>query len=120
MRLMDADELLKAPFRITGNFGGKYPFEAITVKMVEAAPTINPIHAAGGCYCRECKYLKKITGLYRACERHSMMIVQENDFCSYGEARGVHNYEAIDAIPELPEPRPNFTIPTPPPRKDRP
>lgn len=39
MRLIDADALLASPFRITGKLGGKYPFEAITVKMVENAPT---------------------------------------------------------------------------------
>lgn len=26
------------------------------VQLVSTAPTIDPIHAAGGCYCRECKY----------------------------------------------------------------
>ena len=100
MRLIDADELLKAPFRITGNFGGKYPFEAITVKMVEAAPTINPIHAAGGCYCHECdSYVK--SGEYEDengekkefwyCEFHSgkkwLVQMQPSDFCSYGELK---------------------------------
>jgi len=24
--------------------------------IINSAPTIDPIHAAGGCYCRECRY----------------------------------------------------------------
>ena len=26
------------------------------VQLVSTAPTIDPIHAVGGCYCRECRY----------------------------------------------------------------
>lgn len=87
MRLIDADKLLKAPFRITGNFGGKYPFEAITVKMVEAAPIIDPIHAVGGCRCGECRYWDDDG----KCEPPENGLIREytkpTDFCSYGEPR---------------------------------
>lgn len=50
-------------------------------------PTIDPIKAAGGCYCRECKYWDDDgrcdppeNGLTREYTRPT-------DFCSYGEPR---------------------------------
>lgn len=91
MRPIDADVLLEAPFRITGKFGGKYPFEAITVKMVESAPTIDPIRAAGGCRCGECKHLvdcaKCYTPFGARLPSQECIIVDSDDFCSYGEPR---------------------------------
>lgn len=51
MRLIDADAL---------------PYEnqvmsvdeewCLKCQDIDEAPTIDPVHAAGGCYCRECKY----------------------------------------------------------------
>lgn len=41
MRLIDADKLLEMPIRIISKIGGKYPFEALPVKAIELAPTIN-------------------------------------------------------------------------------
>lgn len=47
MRLIDADALLETSIRITGHFdlpGGKVQnFEAISVKAIESAPTIDPV-----------------------------------------------------------------------------
>lgn len=57
MRLIDADALLKTPFRITGTFDNKYPFEAITVKMIESYPAIDAVSVVR---CRDCEhYLSK-------------------------------------------------------------
>lgn len=57
-----------------------------------SAPTIDPIHAAGGCYCRECKQW----GEDGRCEPRENGLIREytksTDFCSYGEPR-----EAQDA-----------------------
>lgn len=55
-------------------------------KLVLSAPTIDPIHAAGGCYCRECKY-RNDHG-HCAHPRHEILpTTYPNDFCSYGEPR---------------------------------
>lgn len=91
MRLIDADELLKTPFRITGKFGGKYPFEAITIKTVEAAPTIDPIREAGGCYCRECRWRYTPNCMVRH-ERADM------DFCSHGLRRPDRDLDNPDLL----------------------
>lgn len=85
MRPIDADVLLEAPFRITGKFGGKYPFEAITVKMVESAPTIDPIRAAGGCRCRECRHRESIEGSNDYCVLHETFC---SKFCGDGKLIG--------------------------------
>ena len=52
--------------------------------------TIDPVHAAGGCYCRECNF-RDSDG---RCEplKNGLIIefTEPNDFCSYGERKEVH------------------------------
>lgn len=51
--------------------------------IIEKQPTIDPVHAAGGCYCRECRYLQKDThGLW--CFRDYENPLKLDGFCSYG------------------------------------
>lgn len=51
-------------------------------------PTIDPIKAAGGCYCRECKRSSGgALGGYLWCG--SRDIVQPDDFCSKGKPKEV-------------------------------
>ena len=56
--------------------------------MAENAPTIDPMHAAGACYCRECKHydhgccvVKRYIG-----DDHIISMPQDG-FCSYGRRR---------------------------------
>lgn len=57
--------------------------------LIEQEPTISPVHAAGTCYCRECKYKEKakvnVKG-FLICPASGMEIT-DDDFCSYGEPR---------------------------------
>ena len=54
--------------------------------LVEKAPTIDPIKAAGGCYCRECMHRNEHG--HCAHPRHEILpTTYPNDFCSYGEPR---------------------------------
>lgn len=53
--------------------------------MAENAPTIDPVHAAGACYCRECKHWKEH---YDYCKEFAAERNQ-GDFCSCGEKRNV-------------------------------
>lgn len=58
--------------------------------MAENAPTIDPVHAAGGCYCRECKHLLRDLSSreYHMCMRLRLpQKVDLDDFCSYGQRR---------------------------------
>lgn len=61
-------------------------------RHIEAAPAVNPVHAAGGCYCWECKHYEKCTTLYgedMVCTNQGYMRVAKrpDDFCSRGEKK---------------------------------
>lgn len=50
---------------------------------IDNTPTIDPVHAAGACYCWECKWIEK-------CMHHKEEeggIFEPDDFCSYGEPK---------------------------------
>ena len=89
MRLIDADALdFEFDRRCFSEEDENYVRgvdEAIGV--VENAPTVDPVHAAGACYCKECKFWDG----YGKCETPDNGLVLEftkpNDFCSYGERR---------------------------------
>lgn len=60
-------------------------------RMIRDAPTIDPVHAAGGCYCYECGYLGSMheedgeTSTFY-CHCWGDLIYKDN-FCSRGERR---------------------------------
>lgn len=57
-------------------------------RMIREAPTIDPVHAAGGCYCGECGYLWSDVfddDLFY-CHYWGYSIC-EDDYCSRGERR---------------------------------
>lgn len=86
MRLIDATTL-KAEF--TGNFCEAYPPVQIKA-LIDIAPEIDPVHAAGGVYCRECEFTQKRNYGY-FCEKEDRKYVRwcnDNDFCSRGIKRG--------------------------------
>lgn len=52
-------------------------------------PPNDPVHAAGACYCRECKHATEPTPLgWYMCEFMGR-IVYNDDFCSYGEPKDI-------------------------------
>lgn len=61
--------------------------------IINSAPTIDPVHAAGGCYCWECKWARKVDDRepkYRCvniCRDGCTQWLGSNDFCNYGEPR---------------------------------
>lgn len=83
MRLIDADAL-EAKFIELGHVVASNDAAAIAAYIVNKFPTIDPVHAAGGQYCRECKYWD-----YGKCEAVKNGLIRDytipNDFCSYGE-----------------------------------
>lgn len=64
------------------------PYAICSVEYaLDSVPTIDPIHAAGGCYCRECKYWGE-DGRCEPCENGLIReYTRPTDFCSYGELR---------------------------------
>ena len=54
---------------------------------IDNTPTIDPVHAAGACYCWECKHATEPTPLgWYMCEFMGR-IVYNDDFCSYGKPK---------------------------------
>lgn len=85
MRLGDLDRLAKdiemavedAPLHV----------QATVQQYIDCAPTIDPIHAAGGCYCRECRFARPSTHTgYLLCTGYTNQnYVVPNGGCLEGE-----------------------------------
>ncbi|WP_270848438.1 hypothetical protein [Ruthenibacterium lactatiformans] len=56
---------------------------ADVVLELDEFPTIDPVHASGACYCRECKHWQEH---YDYCKEFAAERNQD-DFCSYGQRR---------------------------------
>ena len=94
MRLGDVDKLLyrkrKVMFFGLGQDDEFWGF-AVPVEEIDKAPTIDPVHAAGGCYCRECKHWTGIA-LGMRCKLYSFppnawVYSKPDDFCSRGQRK---------------------------------
>lgn len=88
-RLIDADDFLK--WLDVGHLRnpGEICFcEVDVAHMIKSRATIDPVHAAGACYCRECKHydhgccvVKRYIG-----DDHIISMPQDG-FCSFGRRR---------------------------------
>lgn len=84
MRLIDADD-------------AKLYLNEIAVKQMKRMKTIDPVHAAGGCYCRECVYNNPIGCIhpsnitYHSDEYGNLydhfISIQKDHFCGYGKKK---------------------------------
>lgn len=79
-RLIDADALME-----------KYHKTSVWDSWVEinSAPTIDPVHAAGACYCNECKFAcigENEVEIWCYCKMTNRNI-NLTDFCSYGQLK---------------------------------
>lgn len=95
MRLIDADDTLDTIEKYCGDYFNHddQSFDKnavrITIKMAE---TIDPIHAAGAVYCKECKYCEQhcdeqTSEISYKCTKYSFYDFSDrkpNDFCSHG------------------------------------
>lgn len=67
-----------------------YKIFEILIKRLSQEPTIDPVHASGACYCRECNHLLRDLSSreYHMCMRLILpKKVDLDDFCSYGWRR---------------------------------
>lgn len=91
MRLIDADNIHYA--LIGQEVDGKdcYPLKDMLDGLhdEEVNPTIDPVHAAGGCYCRECENWLEPTesSPIGSCLGPHWGRVGKDDFCSQGERK---------------------------------
>lgn len=98
MRLIDADRLQKTIAIVQADndrppspyleYGTMYFYEISD--MVDDEPTVDPVHAAGGCYCRECRYcgVPVFTEGVLLCRRGNRPERKNrDDFCSRGKLK---------------------------------
>ena len=79
MRLIDADEMKESSQGI------------VWAEWIDKRPTVDPIHASGGCYCRECAHWTGIA-LRMRCKLYSFppnawVYSGPEDFCSRGRRK---------------------------------
>ena len=79
MRLVDADV---APLYLNRD----------ACEQIRLMPTEDPVHAAGGCYCRECMYAEHLLNgagkRYELCKYEDEDSIRlPDDFCSLGERK---------------------------------
>lgn len=94
-RLIDANALSKKWQDMLDIKTGKkeeiavYKIFEILIKRLSQEPTIDPVHAAGACYCWECRFAD-IGGngveSWRYC-KVKYRNIYPTDFCSYGQRR---------------------------------
>lgn len=82
MRLIDADATL-AFERFDAQIEEHTANDVLMI--IQTSPTIDPIRAAGGCYCGECKQSRAEHG-YLWCLRYDVQ-KQPNGFCDEGKTR---------------------------------
>lgn len=95
-RLIDVNRVINAMQKCLDEAPDKkdsvayFAFESI-IECLKQEPTADPIHAAGGCYCHECKSWHEETGW---CDKHSHFVDRLGDFC-YPEESG--DWKMFDA-----------------------
>ena len=81
MRLIDVDELKKQVkgLPIMSNWG-----DAFIPQLIDKQLIIDPVHVAGGCYCRGCEKATQGGSGYVWCGKKAMPL---NGFCSEGKRK---------------------------------
>ena len=80
MRLGDLDAL-------KATINSHYIISDTINAAIDNAPTIDPIHAAGGCRCRECRWYEANGVCGWTSSDTTKNLRDEDDFCSDGEPR---------------------------------
>lgn len=100
VKLIDANKLFQETEENMHNNPHSNPIHAAMHKHehchflceIDKQPEIDPVHFAGGCYCKECKYYKPYEfpesgNIIYQCYNSSASYLEEhkpNDFCSKG------------------------------------
>ena len=103
MILIDRDKLIANHFSDNHNIALSYANKLWMRKIINEEKTINPVHAAGGCYCKECRYCKQeqdnSNNTKYHCTNHSFYDFNErkpDDLCS----KGIKKFPLQDEIIE--------------------
>ena len=82
MALIDRD--------IAEDYFGCSDWEILAKETLREVPLVDPVHSAGGCYCRECTYAEHLINgagkRYELCKYEDVDGVRwPDDFCSVGK-----------------------------------
>lgn len=81
--LISRSALLEKRFAMHSNFLGKV--SVVAVKDVEDAPAVDAVEVVR---CKDCKHCSQNTpDGYHWCAEHERGLLEDDDFCSYGERR---------------------------------
>lgn len=85
MRLIDADALIERIKYLSHEYE-RVRIDTVTGCLLtdSVSPTIDPIHATGNCYCKECWYYTE----WGECKEFGD-IMKSDDFCSRGVNKNV-------------------------------
>lgn len=88
MRLIDADALIEK-IQYSSHDDERVRIDAVTGCLLTdfASPTIDPIHAANACYCKECWYYTE----WGECKEFGD-IMKPDEFCSRGVLKNGKTY----------------------------
>lgn len=90
MRLIDAENLILDYSGLAYvPYNDFYGIANLFAEQIRSAPSVDPVHAAGACYCRECKYFdpdENIAPNTGSCSFVEMVRFFD-DFCSKGERK---------------------------------
>lgn len=70
----------------TGNYDKQDWTSSQVVTLLENAPTIDPVRATGGCYCRECRYAQYPDSPNIICEKF-YGAGSPDGFCYWGQQK---------------------------------
>jgi len=87
MKLINAEELEDLLYKQIEQ-GATDFFDAFE-DALQDTPTIDPVHAAGACYCKECEYvgIYEATGNLYCKHQNGISSPKPDDFCSYGRRK---------------------------------
>lgn len=88
MRLIDADALIER-IKYTSHDYEKVRIDTVTGCFLTdfISPTIDPVHAANACYCKECWYYTEWGECKEFCD-----IMKPDEFCSRGVMKNDKTY----------------------------
>lgn len=92
MKIIDAEALAMEIL----NLSIMNSYVAVVLNLIYRAPAIYPIHAVGGCYCRDCKHRgdpEECPILYYNRDMLDEHETDNNSFCSYGEPKEAQDDE---------------------------
>lgn len=90
MRLIDAENLILDYSGLAYiPYNDFYGIANLFAEQIRSAPSVDPVHAAGACYCWECKLRgSEECAMFYSCacgEQHTWET--DNGFCSYSEPK---------------------------------